>query len=288
MTSLKTSDYTADELDLQYNARATVADATVYMREYGEFTKSAKQVIPHLDNLKYGTTPEELLDIYLAGRQNAPVLVFIHGGYWRALSKDDSGFMAPTFTRASAMVVALDYALAPVVTLDTIVHQVRTAIAWIRENIGQYGGDPEQLFVCGSSAGGHLTGMLLQRGWHEQYGVPLNVIKGAVPVSGLFDLRPLVATHINEWLRHDLDDAERNSPILDLVDVKCPLIAAYAENDTHEFKRQSISFADRWQKLGNSVQVIEVSNTNHFDVLYEMMNGTSGLSQAILAMMGLR
>jgi len=235
----------------------------------------------------YGINTEETLDIYPARRRAAPVFVFIHGGYWRALSKDDSGFMAPAFTEAGAMVVSLDYALAPAVTLDTIVDQVRRALVWVYRNIEQYGGDPEQIYICGSSAGGHLVGMLLEDGWHDAYQVPLTLVKGAVPISGLFDLRPLVATHINEWLRHDLADATRNSPILRPAPLQCPLIVAYAEKDTQEFKRQSNLYADIWRGLGSSVSVMDVQDTNHFDILFELAKSDSPLFKAVMSMMGL-
>jgi arylformamidase len=287
MYSLSPRNYTLEELDIQYNARATVEDATVYMRKYCELTESAKRIVPNLSGISYGREPEENLDIYCTPRPGAPVFVFIHGGYWRALSKDDSGFMAPAFTKAGATVVALNYALAPDVSLDTIVRQVRQAIVWIYRNIREYGGDPEKIHVCGSSAGGHLVGMLLQDGWHEAYGAPLDVVKSAVPISGLFDLRPLVHTHINAWLKHDLDDATRNSPMLRLADVDCPVLVAFAERDTDEFRCQSALYAEKWREKGNRVSVMDVANTNHFDVLFELMESDSQLFGAIAGLMRL-
>ncbi|MFM0362983.1 alpha/beta hydrolase [Paraburkholderia sediminicola] len=276
-----------EKIDLQYNARATVEDATVYIRQYREFTDEVKRKIPHLDGIFYGDTQEETLDIYPTNRRTAPVFVFIHGGYWRALSKSDSGFMAPTFTEAGAMVVALNYALAPASRLDAIVDQVRKALVWVFKNIEKYGGDPEQIYICGSSAGGHLVGMLLEDGWHEAHRVPLTIVKGAVPISGLFDLRPLVVTHINEWLRHDLADATRNSPMLRPGSLQCQLIIAFAERDTLEFKRQSNEYAETWRRKGNVVSVMDIPDTNHFDVLFELTKPDSSLFRAVISTMGL-
>lgn len=287
MSFSKSPTYTIEELDLQYNARATVDDATIYMREYGELTADSKKRLLCLEGIPYSNKQEETMDIYPSGSENAPVFVFIHGGYWRALSKNDSGFMAPAFTEAGAMVIALDYALAPAVTLDEIVNQVRTALVWIHRNIRRYGGDPDRIYVCGSSAGGHLVGMLLQDGWHEIYGAPPSLLKGAVSISGLFDLRPLVGTHINEWLRLELSDAERNSPMLRLGTFPCPLVVAVAEKDTSEFKQQSMLYAEKWREKGNEILSMEIPDTNHFDILFDLMKSDSSLFIAIASLMKL-
>src|SRR5258707_14337319 len=123
-------------------------------------------------------------------------------------------FPYTTLFRSGAVVVALTYSLAPAVTLDRIVDQTRRALAWVHAHIARYGGDPGRIHVCGSSAGGHLAGMLLTRGWHADYGVPQGVGRGAPPLSGPFDLRPPVHTPINEWSRPSEQDALRNRPAL--------------------------------------------------------------------------
>jgi arylformamidase len=279
--------YTKEELDLQYNARATVPDVYVYLKQYAELTARAKQTTPHVADVKFGDNVDETLDIYQSSRAAAPVFVFIHGGYWRALTKDESGFMAPALTEAGAMVVSISYSLAPQVSLDTIVDQVRRAVVWTFRNIAGYGGDPERIYLCGSSAGGHLVGMALQSGWHERYGAPLTIVKGAIPISGLFDLTPLVDTHVNEWLHLDLQDARRNSPMFELADVDCPLLVAYAQRDTNEFRRQSDSYAERWRENGSEVEVMCIPDTHHYDVLYQLMSKETPLFQAVAAMIGL-
>src|SRR5690606_34383100 len=114
----------------------------------------------------------------------APVFVFIHGGYWRALSKSDASGMAPAYTHAGAVYVALNYSLAPGASLDRIVDQCRRAMAWVYRNIEKFGGDPARLYIGGSSAGGHLSGMVLASGWHADLGLPDNLIKGALLLSG--------------------------------------------------------------------------------------------------------
>ncbi|MGQ8880965.1 alpha/beta hydrolase [Delftia sp. NA_296.1] len=280
-------------LDVQYNARATVPDITPIIKAYADDSRAARQSLPCALNVAYGEHADELLDIFPAatGAAGAPVLFFIHGGYWRLLSKDDSSGMAPTFTRAGAVVVALNYSLAPAVTLDRIVDQTRRALAWVHAHIARYGGDPGRIHVCGSSAGGHLAGMLLAAGWHADYGVPEDVVRGAAPLSGLFDLRPLVYTHINEWMRLSEQDAIRNSPALLPHGAACPLIVSYGESETDEFKRQSDDYLAAWnQRRGpgpSSGQYVAMPGTNHFDIVLTLNDPASPLTRAILAQMGL-
>lgn len=285
--------YDRAELDAQYNARATVPDVQPYLAQYALQSQAARDALPHAANVPYGSHPDERLDIFPAapptGRQpgGAPVFMFIHGGYWRLLSKDDSSCMAPAFTRVGAVVVAVNYSLAPAVTLDHIVDQNRRALAWVHRHIAGYGGDPRRIHVSGSSAGGHLVGMLLADGWHGAYGVPADAVAGAAPLSGLYDLRPLVHTHINDWMRLTPADAERNSPALLPAGAACPLLISYGGNETAEFKRQSDDYLDAWRVRGLPAQYVPMPDANHFDIVLTLNDPASPLTRAIFDQMGL-
>ena len=133
--------------------------------------------------------------------------------------------------------------------------------------------------------------MLLAGGWHADYGVPEDVVRGAAPLSGLFDLRPLVHTHINEWMRLSEQDAIRNSPALLPHGAACPLIVSYGESETDEFKRQSDDYLAAWNlRRGpgpSSGQYVAMPGTNHFDIVLTLNDPASPLTRAILAQMGL-
>jgi len=191
------------------------------------------------------------------------------------------------FTLAGAVVVSVNYSLAPAVTLDRIVDQNRRALAWIHHHIAEYGGDPSRIHICGSSAGGHLVGALLAGGWHAGYDVPPGVVRGAAPLSGLFDLRPLVHTHINEWMRMSDADAIRNSPALHLPQAGCPLVVSYGESETDEFKRQSDDYLAAWRARGFPGRYVPMPGTNHFDIVLTLNDPNSPLTQAIFEQMGL-
>ncbi|AHV94130.1 alpha/beta hydrolase [Bordetella holmesii] len=281
--------YDRSALDVQYNARATVPDIQAILKQYTDESRQARHALHCLADISYGPHPDERLDIFPAAQSDAPVFFFIHGGYWRALSKDDSCNMAPTFTAAGATVVVLNYSLAPSVTLDRIVDQTRRALTWVYTHIAQYGGDPRRIHICGSSAGGHLVGMLLAAGWQNAHGLPDDAIHGACALSGLYDLRPLIHTHINAWMHMSQADAERNSPALLPLTVRgCPLIVAYGESETDEFKRQSRNYLSQWQAAGYPAHYVDVPDSNHFDLVLKLNDAQAPHTRAVLEQMGLR
>ena len=275
-------------LDLQYNARATVPDIAPMLSDYASLSAQARATLPCALNVAYGPHPDETLDIFPAqGKQPGPVLIYLHGGYWRLLSKDDSSFMAPTLTRAGMTVVAVNYSLAPAVTLDHIVDQTRRAVAWVHQHIEQHHGDRQRLVIAGSSAGGHLAGMVLARGWQENYGMDSTAIAGAVLLSGLYDLSPLVDTHINDWMHLSLEAARRNSPIFALPDHRPPILVSYGSNETAEFKRQSRDYLAAWQTGSGQAEYVDMPGTNHFDLVLKLNRLDSPLVKKLLKLLGL-
>lgn len=283
--------------DRQYNARASVQDPLAYMARYTQESQAAFSLPGAVRHQRYSPRVADVLDIYLpqtiaAPEQAAPVFIFIHGGYWRALSKNDSAFMAPALTQAGAVVVVPDYDLAPTATLDHIVDQMRQAFAWVVRNIAIYGGDAHNICVCGSSAGGQLVGMLLAKGWQADYDLPASAVPAsAFPLSGLFDLQPLLTTHINAWMQMDDAAALRNSPRFLLPDRSthsdCQLHVACGEFESREFQRQSREYLAAWQARCLQGQWVEAPATNHFDLPLQLADPTSTVHQSALQLMGL-
>ena len=144
-------------LDAQYNNRARVADHARFLERWASSSAQARAELPCQLDLRYGTQPGETLDLFGPPTPAAPVLVFIHGGYWRALDKSDASFVAPPFVDAGAMVVVPNYDLCPTVSMETIALQLANALAWTHRHARVHGGDPSRLVVCGHSAGGHLV-----------------------------------------------------------------------------------------------------------------------------------
>lgn len=283
------ADFDQETLDNEYLISRTVPSIEPFIADYGKFSAEARANLDCRIDVSCGDHPDQLIDIFPATGEDdgpAPVFIFIHGGYWRMLSHRESSFMAENMVANGIAVVAVNYSLAPEASIDTIVHQCRKAIAWTWRNAAGFGADPDRIFVCGSSAGGHLTGMMVAGGWHEDFGVPANVIRGAIPLSGLHDLEPLRHSCINEWARLDEEAARRNSPVHHLPDAGCPLILSYGASETSEFKRQSALLADAWRARGWQADIFEHPDRNHFDIVFDLRDLDTLLGRKVRDMIG--
>ena len=203
------------------------------------------------------------------------------------LTKEDAGFPAKHLVPAGACYVALNFALAPKVNLDEIVRQVRSAMAWIYTNIADYGGNPARIFASGHSSGAHLTGMLLASGWRGEMSLPEDLIKGALLLSGAYDLEPVRLSSRNAYLHLDEAAVMRNSPI-HLIPEKGPsILVGWGEGELDEFKRQGKKFADTWRNMGLPEGEEEFKGFNHFDVYSAFAEPSSPIVGMALAQMGL-
>lgn len=229
----------------------------------------------------YGDLPCERVDLFPA-LPGAPAHIFLHGGYWQELTKDDSSFPAPGFARAGITFVAVDYGLAPQFRLDEIVAQVRRAIAWVWSNHAMLEIDPGRIVVSGSSAGAQLAAMAALTDWRAM-GLPARVLSGLVLLSGIYELEPLIETYINDPVGMDRAVALRNSPLqhLETSHVATPTIVAWGEHETDAFKLESRRFADKWSAAGNPVARLEVPGRNHFDIVYDLSDWGSQLGRLI-------
>ena len=250
-------------LDAEYRIRDSIPldQFEGIIKRYSDDSAAARENLNCETDVSYGDDPDEIMDIY-PGPGDAPIFVFIHGGYWRMLSQKESSLMADNMVANGAAFATLNYSLAPAASLDEIVRQCRAALAWIYNNAEKYGVDRNRIHVGGSSAGGHLVGMMLAGGWHGEFGVPDDLIKSACALSGLHDMEPIRLSEVNEWLQLDEASARRNSPIHNLPSRGCPLIVAYGGNETSEFKRQSNIYADAWKSAGFECEIFEMPNHN--------------------------
>lgn len=180
---------TSDQFDQAYNNRALVPDFHQYLERWTASSQAVRDSQPCLTDLRYGSGPQETLDIFTTAHAKAPVVVFLHGGYWRALDKSDHSFVAPALTEQGVCVVVPNYALCPAVTIPQIVMQMVKALAWVWRYISTWGGDPNRIHLAGHSAGGHLTAMLLGCDWRAYAAdLPPDLVKASVSVSGLYEL----------------------------------------------------------------------------------------------------
>jgi arylformamidase len=278
-------DFEQEELDRQYRAAATVPNMQEFIDSYISLSAVARKTLDCVLNVKFGPGDQETLDLFpVPGAEAAPLFVFIHGGYWRMLSKDESSFMAPNLVSKGVAVASINYTLVPDANIDQIVLECRRSIKWLYENAVDYEIDPNRIYVGGSSAGGHLTGMMVGGGWQKTFELPTNVIKGGMPISGLLDMEPIAMCFVNEWMQMSMEDALRNSPDRNLPESGCPLIVAVGGEETNEFRRQSKDFAALWKSKGWSADYLECSKINHFNAPLELCKSDSKMTQKLMEM----
>lgn len=276
----------SEEMEWHFNPRVTVPHHDDYMQIRSIANAGALERLRGARNLRYGPNPREMLDIYPATTIPAPVQVYIHGGYWRAGSKDDWAFVAAPLVARGATTVILGYDLCPDVTLDELVAETRRALIWLYQNIENHGGDRDRLFISGNSAGAHLCAMLLGYDWTQE-GLPADLIKGAVLTTGIYDIRPVLDISVNNDIRLDTDAAHRNSPMLSPPRHPAPLVAAVGGNEAEGWQRQTRDYVAMCRSKGIECDYMELPGEDHFSLGTILADDDCLLTQAILTQMGL-
>ena len=274
-------------LDSMYNNRALVPDFADYFRRWGAASADAMRSQSRTLDLRYGGGANEHLDVYATDQPDAPVLVFIHGGYWRSLDKRDHAFVAPAFTRQGVCVVVPNYALAPAVTIPEITVQMVKALAWTWRNVARHGGDPSRITVAGHSAGGHLAAMMLACVWQTfAKDLPADLVKNALSISGLHDLDPIMRTpFLQPDLRLTPQQVRQASPALLPAPAGGVLAVVSGGDESAEFHRQARLIRDAWGKA--TVPVCEtLPGCNHFSVLDALVQPGHRLHAIAMEMLG--
>jgi arylformamidase len=279
--------YSQEELDAQYNQNTLVPDTSGHRQHKIEASAKARAELDCILDVPYGPTKAEVLDIFPAPTKGAPINIFIHGGAWKSGHKDDVSFPAPVFHKAGVNYVAVNFSLVPDVMLEELVRQCRSAIAWVYRNADTFGGDPDRIYVSGHSSGGHVTGVMTITDWEGNYGLPADLIKGAAPISGMFDLEPVIHSWRNSYLKLDAERALVLSTIHHIPEAKIPMVFGFGDGELTEFQRQSTECAAAWKAAGQEARLIEVSNRTHFEMGADYGDAQSPVTQAIFDQMSL-
>jgi arylformamidase len=239
--------------------------------------------------IAYGTTPDEMLDIYPTRNGNAPVAVFVHGGAWRGGYAKNSAYGAETFVRAGAHFVVLDFinVIESGGDLIPMIEQVRRGVAWAAKNAASFGGDPSRIYVAGHSSGAHLGGCLLITDWEKDFGLPHDTVKGATLCSGMYDLKPVRLSKRSGYVKFTdaMEDALSTQRHLDRIN--CPVTVLHGSLETPEFQRQTRDFAAALKATGKPVRLIMAEGYNHYEVGDTLNNPYGPFGRAALEMMNL-
>ncbi|KPF46624.1 esterase [beta proteobacterium AAP121] len=276
-------------LEAQYNNRARVPAYASHFARWQQASKLVREKTAAQLDLPYGSGAGETLDIFPATRPGAPVLVFIHGGYWRSLDKSDFSFIAPAFNAAGAAVVVPNYALCPAVGIEHIALQMTQAVAWAWRHAAEFGADATRIGLVGHSAGGHLAAMLTCCRWKDVApDLPALPVQAALSVSGLYDLEPLrQVASVQADLQLTPAAVRRLSPAFFPRPKGSKLYAAVGLDESEEFLRQNALIRDVWGPT--AVPVCEtLPGRNHFSVVEDLADAKSRLHALALRTVGLR
>ena len=237
----------------------------------------------------YGPTEIENLDIYRTKEPNAPIFLFIHGGAWLHGSAKDYAYAAETYVNASAHYVVPDFIAVDKANgdLGVMAAQVRRAVAWTYKNAKSFGGDANRLYVGGHSSGGHLSGVVLVTDWQKEFGLPGDIIKGGMCMSGMYDLKPVRLSKRGKYV-HFTDAMEQAMSSQRHIDrLHAPIIVTYGSYETPDFQRQNRAFVAAVKAAGKPVELIEAADYTHFDMMELVGHPYGPNGRTALAMMKL-
>ncbi len=282
-------DYDQVELDAAYNQTAYAPNRTQVEQRHAHNAELARARLGEPTRMAYGPTEIERLDIYRTKTARAPVHLFVHGGAWQSGSARGSAYLAELFINAGAHFVAPDFVRVQDAggSLMVMEQQVRRAIAWVYQNAASFGGDPGRLYISGHSSGAHLAGAALITDWKKDFGVPGDIIKGALLASGMYDLRGPRLSYRSTYVKFDDATEDALSPQRYIDRIHAPVIVAYGSHETPEFQRQAREFAAAVKAAGKPVELIRGEGYNHFEIEDTLGNPYGVLGRAVLGQMGL-
>jgi arylformamidase len=277
------------ELDAAYDQSVYAPNIQLIQSQYASNSELTRRRLGNPQNFSYGPTLVEKLDVFLSKKLNAPINIFIHGGAWRAGKAKDFAYNADLFVKAGAHCVIPDFinVLESNGDLMPMAEQVQRSIAWVYKNAKSFNGDPNQIYLSSHSSGAHLAGVALTTDWQRLYGLPMNIIKGGLLCSGMYDLKPVRLSARSAYVKftNAMEEALSSQRHLDLLST--PLIVAHGSLETPEFKRQSRDFAKAVKDSGKPIEFVIGQGYNHFEMPQTLANPYGVLGELVLQQMGL-
>ena len=274
MTRYRDMDQAA--LDAAYNNSAAVAGSANFVTDWERRSDAIAAAKPqHLD-LRYGPRERNRIDYFAGAGRRAPVLVFIHGGYWQMRAKEIFRFLAAGPLAHGVSVAMIGYTLAPDATLREIVDEVHAGVTWLAAHVESLGGDRERIYLSGWSAGGHLTAAALTH----------PAVRGGIAISGIYDLEPIRLSYLNDKLRLAEADVRPLSPSFNLGAASPPLAIAYGTGELAELQRQSREFGAARAAAGLPGRLVPLAGHNHFSILEELASPEGALTRLVVELVG--
>jgi len=269
-------------LEKGYNVRLLVDDFDGLINRWSDRSEKFRQNVDSSLNCQYGDGEKDKLDIFRCGEANAPLFIFVHGGYWQRGDKSVYSFVAESFINSGIDVALIGYQLCPVASMTNIVEKIQEAIIWIWRNAENYSISKNRINVSGHSAGGHITGMILATDWQQiSSDLPTDLVKTGIPISGLYQLEPLRKTTIADAL--GLDDVESMalSPHFFEPITTAPILVTLGGTETPEFHWQTDQFVEKWKLHDISLDYHAEPDVDHFGVVERLASKDSQIFKKI-------
>jgi arylformamidase len=280
-------DYDQAALDRAYDQTQWAPNMQQVLQRRAAASEAVRARLGAPRSFAYGPSAIERLDVYPTARPAAPVMIFLHGGAWRGGDARSQAYPAEMFVQAGAHWVVPDFATVMDVGLDGMVAQARRAVAWVAQHAADFGGDPGRLYVGGHSSGGHLAGNVLVTDWVKDFGLPADLIKGGLCVSGMYDLEPVRLSARSSYVKFDDRIEHELSPLRHLGRLRAPVVVAYGERDSPEFQRQSRELAAALEGAGRLRALLVGRGLNHFEMPETLASADGLLGRAALGLMQL-
>jgi arylformamidase len=275
-------------LDEAYDQEIWAPNRALIVERRKAASDRARAVLGSPKRVTYGPSEHEGLDIFDCGIQSAPVNVFVHGGAWRRNVAPDYALQAEMLVRAGAHSFIIDFVNVDQAGGDLfpMYEQVRRAMAWVYRNAERFGGDRDRIYISAHSSGSHLSGVVLAGGWKGE-GLPPDAFKGAVLLSGMYDLAPVRLSKRSSYVTFTDAMVSELSAQRHLEGLNTPLILAIGTCETPEFQRQSRDFVAAAKAAGKSAELIVGAGYNHFELLETLANPYGLTGRAMLEQMQL-
>lgn len=274
-------DVAPDEIEREFNPRLAAADFAGCAKRAAQLSEDARSRLRADYDVRYDSGPLGTLDVFPADQPGAPVHVFFHGGFWRGRDKADYSYVAAALVPAGITTVVINYDLCPQVKVAEIVSQAGRGLRWVEANAASFGGNPDRITASGHSAGAHLIAMALATDRGEK-ALPEGLLKGAVLISGIYDLAPVPQISVNEQVRLDASEVDAVSPMFHLPHPAVPLEIVVGGRETPSWIEQSRCFSKICKAAGGEVRFQEIADHDHFSIMTLMEKPEGDLTRSVL------
>lgn len=267
------------DYEKEYDNRGRVPESAAIMQRWSAAARSACASTNATLDLRYGASERHRYDLFASGQADAPLAVYIHGGYWQRGDRKDYAFIAPALNARGIDVAIPSYSLCPAVPISTIITEMRELLLTL------WKAKKRRAAIVGHSAGGHLAAAMLATNWQSIADAPSDLVRGAYAISGVFDLPPLINTSLNAALQLNADAARAASPLFwQPPPSSAHMIAAVGGLESAEFLRQSLDLAECWSRAGVKAECVVVPATNHFTIVDELTRVDSAIVARVIGL----